>query len=120
MDAKEAEQILKQIQREFREGLPARLERIRAALTVLAEGYDAEAVEVFYRTAHSLKGTAPSFDADELVDPASALAESGRRWCEEGALDSADLAAAFTEFERLADAVERYAASEKVRRRDEP
>ncbi len=120
LDPREAELILAQIRREFCEGLPARLERMRAALRALADGYDTEAAEVFYRTAHSLKGTAPSFDADELVEPASVLAEIGRRWFEEESLRVSDLPVAAAEVERLAAAVGRFAESEKARRQDEP
>ena len=54
IDPQEAEQILAQIGREFREGLPKRLDRIRSALEILARGYDAAAAEDFYRAAHSL------------------------------------------------------------------
>ena len=89
-------------------GLPKRLDRIRSALEVLARHYDAAAAEDFYRAAHSLKGTAPSFGAHELVAPARALAASGRRWFEAGAVTESELTAAFAEIERLAGAVQRF------------
>ena len=102
--------LLAEIYREFRDGLPARLETIRVSLEALAEGYDSEAAESFYRTAHSLKGTAPAFGAHGLVAPAAALADVGRRWFEEGAVGAAEASAALEELERLRIAVERYAA----------
>jgi HPt (histidine-containing phosphotransfer) domain-containing protein len=103
-------ELLAGVHREFREGLPGRLERIRASLERLREGYDAEAAEIFYRTAHSLKGTAPSFGARALVAPATALAEIGRRWFERGAAEADELRAASEELGRLSSAVERLTA----------
>ena len=71
-------------------------------------GYDAGAAESFYRTAHTLKGTAASFEADELVEPATALAEVGLRWFEGGSLDPLDVDAASRNLERLVEAVQLY------------
>jgi HPt (histidine-containing phosphotransfer) domain-containing protein len=107
-EQEEMDELLAEIHREFRDGLPARLEQMRAALETLADGYDADASEEFYRVAHSLKGAAPSFYADGLVGPAAALAETGQRWYEGGATDRAELATAFEDLERLTDAVERF------------
>jgi len=101
---------LEEIRREFREGLPDRLERMRAALKELARGYEHGAAESFHRAAHSLKGAAPSFEADELVEPAATLAEFGLRWCEDGALAAVEVAAAFEVLERLAAAVRQFAS----------
>lgn len=102
------DELLAEVYREFREGLAERSSRMRVALETLKAGYEAEATEVFYRTAHSLKGAAPSFGADELVDPATALAEVGRHWFEGELVDDEELEAAFHELERLDEAVERY------------
>lgn len=104
------DELLAEIYREFRDGLPARLETIRVSLEALAEGYDSEAAESFYRTAHSLKGTAPAFGAHGLVAPATSLADAGRRWFEQGELDAAEASAAFKELEQLRIEVERYSA----------
>jgi HPt (histidine-containing phosphotransfer) domain-containing protein len=104
------DELLAEIYREFRDGLPARLETIRVSLEALAEGYDSEAAESFYRTAHSLKGTAPAFGAHGLVAPATALADAGRRWFEQRELDAAEASAAFEELEQLRIEVERYSA----------
>jgi HPt (histidine-containing phosphotransfer) domain-containing protein len=102
------DELLAEVYREFREGLPARLAEMRAALETLADGYERGATEVFYRTAHSLKGAAPSFGALLLVDPAAALAETGRRWFEGGFVDGEGLRAAFEDLGQLDEAVERY------------
>jgi len=102
------DELLAEVYREFREGLPSRLAEMRAALETLSDGYESGASEVFYRTAHSLKGAAPSFGAAQLVDPATALAETGRRWYEGGFVDSEELRVAFEELEQLDEAVERY------------
>lgn len=99
---------LTEILREFREGLGGRLEGLRAALDILARSFDPAAAERFYRTAHSLKGTAPSFGAHELVDHAAALAELGSRWQKDGSTTVDDIAAASRELEGLQAAVDRY------------
>ncbi len=104
------DELLADVRREFCDGLAGRVQTLRCALERLACGYDAEAAGVFYRTAHSLKGTAASFEADELVGPAAALAEIGLRWSEVGGLDLAELGAALDELERLTAAVQGYAA----------
>lgn len=102
--------LLAEVRREFCDGLPGRLETLETALERLAKGYDAGAADAFYRAAHSLKGTAASFEADELVGPATALADVGLGWFKGGALDSAALVAARQELERLRGAVKRYTA----------
>lgn len=102
------DELLTEVYREFREGLAERSAQMRAALEALTAGYEAEATEIFYRTAHSLKGAAPSFGADELVGPATALAEVGRRWFEGEFVNDDELEVAFHDLERLDEAVERY------------
>ena len=97
------------VRREFVAGLPARLAVLRSALAELVRGYTRPAAETFYYRAHALKGTAASFGADELVSPATALAQAGRRWLETGAL-APGTAVATRELERLAAAIERYRA----------
>ena len=99
-----------QIRREFSDGLPARVERMRSALDAVAHGYDAAMAETFYYAAHSLNGTAASFGAHELVDPAAFLAELGRRWLRVGAVTAEQLSSASGELERLRMAVEQYRA----------
>ena len=102
------DESLAEVYREFRLGLPGRLAEMRAALETLADRYEAGATEVFYRTAHSLKGAAPSFGAEQLVEPATALAETGRRWFEGGYVDGEELRVAFEELGQLGEAMERY------------
>jgi HPt (histidine-containing phosphotransfer) domain-containing protein len=106
----DADQLLAQIHREFRDGLPARLERLRSTLELLAAGFNEQAAETFFRTAHSLKGTAPAFGADELAQHAGALAERGRRWHEGGKLETPEVTSALKELEWLEAAVERFVA----------
>lgn len=103
-----ADELLEQVRREFRGGLPDRLEKMRSALEELACGYDRGAAERFFRAAHSLKGAAPSFQAHELVEPAATLAEIGLRWCEGGGLAAGEVAAAFQSLERLKAEMQRF------------
>ncbi len=105
---KSPDELLAEVYREFRDGLAARVGTIRSALERLAAGYDAGAADAFYRTAHTLKGTAASFEADELVDPAKNLADLGLRWFEEGELDLVEVKGAFGHLEELEAAVRRY------------
>jgi HPt (histidine-containing phosphotransfer) domain-containing protein len=107
-EGKSPDDLLAEVYREFREGLADRVEMMRSALERLAGGYDAGAADTFYRTAHTLKGTAASFEADELVEPAAALADVGLRWFEGGELDPLEVDTAFRHLERLAGAVQRY------------
>ncbi len=108
-EPRDVEELLAEVHREFREGLPMRLEALRSALAELMNGWNATASDLFYRTAHTLKGTAASFDANELVGPATALAKLGLRWEEGGALEREGIEQAWRELERLAEAIERYA-----------
>ncbi len=108
--AGEGDELIAEIFKEFREGLPGRVDTIRDALETLADGYDAEAAELFYRTAHTLKGTAPSFAADGLVAPSAVLAEIGKRWYESGELDTKSATVALEEVEQLSIAVQEYIA----------
>ncbi len=98
------------IRREFSAGLPARVERMRSALDALARGYDAAMAETLYYAAHSLKGTAASFGAHELVDHAAFLAELGRLWLRVQAVTTEQLSSASGELERLRMAIEQYRA----------
>lgn len=46
----------------------------------MGQGHERATVESLFRTAHSLKGAAPSFGADELAAPAAELTEIARAW----------------------------------------
>lgn len=105
---KSPDELLAEVYREFRDGLAGRVETLRSALERLASGYDAGAADTFYRTAHTLKGTAASFEAYELVDPATGLADVGLRWFERGEFDLLEVSAAFRQLEELEGAVQRY------------
>ncbi len=99
-----------EIRREFCEGLPARLEGLRVALGALTEGYEQVMAETFYQKAHSLKGTAPSFDAHELAEHAAFLADLGRRWLKLREVTAEQVSDASDELQRLTSAVGRYRA----------
>ena len=107
---RDPDELIAEITREFCDGLQERLGTMRSALERLSNGYDREAAEVFYRAAHSLKGTAASFDANELVGPAADLSDAGLRWYESGVLDTAEVPAALVGLEKLQAAVASYAA----------
>lgn len=116
-DVRAKEELLAEIRCEFSTGLPDRLETIRSALGELARGFEQQATEVFYRSAHSLKGTALSFDGREMADHAAVLAETGYRWLKQGEVAPDELTAAVEELERLRSAVERYRARIEGRER---
>jgi HPt (histidine-containing phosphotransfer) domain-containing protein len=109
-EMRDLDELVAEIRREFCDGLPLRVETMRFALEQLAGGYDADAAEAFYRAAHTLKGTAASFEAEELVGPAAALSDIGMRWFEGGGLDPSEMPAALEELERLREAVRSYSA----------
>ena len=104
------EELLAEIYREFREGLTERLDKMRAALEELTTAHNEETAQLFYRTAHSLKGTAASFEATELVQPATTLAAIGLPWYEGVVPIADDIEAAFRGLEQLGKAVEQYSA----------
>lgn len=104
-----AADALAEVHREFRDGLPGRLDSLRRALDRLREGREPAAVESLFRTAHSLKGTAPSFGAHELAAPAAELTELARAWREgEGPRDFTELKRARALLSRLREAAERF------------
>ncbi len=104
------EELLAEVSHEFSAGLPGRLETLRAALDELARGFEREVAEVFYRSAHSLKGTALSFGGREMADHAAALADTGHRWLKQAGVAPDELTTAMEEIERLGSAVARYRA----------
>ena len=82
---------LARVRREFARGLPERLDKIRSALTVLREGFDALHAEQFHVVSHALVGMAATFDAHEMAEQAQVLAQLGRRWRKEGPPTHAEL-----------------------------
>ncbi|UCG85932.1 MAG: Hpt domain-containing protein [Gemmatimonadota bacterium] len=96
------------VRKEFHEGLPGRVDTLESMLEVLSGGFDRAAAETFYRQSHSLKGTAGSFGALELVEPAASMSEMGRSWLKVGTASAAELSRAEGELERLRAAVIAY------------
>ena len=72
--------VVNRLIREFSQGLEARLQALRTTLADLEAHGTVATREVFFHTAHSLKGTAAAYEATELIEPAAALAELGRGW----------------------------------------
>jgi HPt (histidine-containing phosphotransfer) domain-containing protein len=99
------------IRREFNEGLRERLGVLESSLGALGGGFDPAAAQALYYQSHSLKGTAGSFGAAELVEPAAALSAMGRSWLKAGAASPADLLRARGDLERLRAAVDAYLES---------
>lgn len=97
-----------EIRAEFGQGLDARLEAMAAALSMLGEGYEAEAAERLFQTAHTLKGTAPSFGARELVEDAVRLTELGRGWLAVEEVSQAELAEARSTLDRLISGADQF------------
>ena len=100
--------LLASIRREFCDGLATRIETLRSAVIDLDAGYSVELADKFFRAAHSLKGTAPSFGAHELAEHAAILAEAGRAWVSMGHTSTKQLRAAWREVEHLSAAAERF------------
>lgn len=109
---------LADVHREFRDGLPGRLDSLRHALDRLSQGHEPAAVESLFHAAHSLKGAAPSFGAHELSAPAAELTEIARAWREGGGpREVADLERARTLLRQLQEEAARFASRSGVERR---
>lgn len=88
------------LRRLFADGLPERLARLRQGL----DGVDSDVaagrppspdhLETLFLAAHSLKGTAPGFGAEELGRTAGELSLLARAWSSETVPDPAQLAQA--------------------------
>lgn len=99
-----------ELRREFREGLGARLDRMRDALTLLEDGFAREAAERLYRAAHSLQGTATAFGARELGERAAPLAELARGWLRSKAVEPDQVEEAARHLRALSRAVKAHRA----------
>ncbi len=106
----DSDPLLAAIRLEFSQRLPARLETMRSSLMELSRAYDPDAADAFFRAAHSLKGTAPSFGASELADGATVLAEAGRMWLAARSASSDEVTEARERLELLTEAVARFRA----------
>ncbi len=94
-----------EVRAEFAAGLESRGAAMRGALEQLQGGYQPEPAERLYRLAHSLSGTAISFDAERLAQIAQSLEETVEGWRARGGCSTADRDAAA----RLIDDVARSA-----------
>jgi HPt (histidine-containing phosphotransfer) domain-containing protein len=104
------QQLLAELQREFARALPDRLAALHDALDACTDQSDHAVAERFYFTAHALMGTAASYGATELVDPAGRLARLGQQWLEGGIPSAVEIAAARDGLMLLEDAVAAYQA----------
>jgi HPt (histidine-containing phosphotransfer) domain-containing protein len=98
------------LDREFAAGLSERTATLRAALAACADRFAAAEAETLYFRAHALKGTAASYGADELVEPAARLAAIGRGWLERRATVAPEHVAAVAALDDLEAAVAAYRA----------
>jgi len=109
-EAESFEDAIAEIRQEFDRGLPGRIDTLDSMLGILAENFDQKAAETFFYQAHSLKGTAGSFEAVPLIEPAARLSQIGRGWLEAGATSAEELSLANGELERLRQGVSEYLA----------
>lgn len=79
-----------EVRAEFAAGLDGRGAAMRGALEQLQGGYQPEPAERLHRLAHSLTGTAISFDAERLAQIAQALEETVEGWRARGGCSTAD------------------------------
>jgi HPt (histidine-containing phosphotransfer) domain-containing protein len=102
------DEAVAEVRREFDEGLLDRLDTLTTALGILTQGFKSDAAESFFFNAHSLKGTAGAFGADDLVPPARELSDRARRWLKQGQTSAQELTEAREGLERLREAVSGY------------
>jgi HPt (histidine-containing phosphotransfer) domain-containing protein len=98
------------VRSKFADGLPARVQAIRAALDDFLTRRDRESARTFYLNAHKLTGAAASFGAAEVADCAACLDELGCAWsqAELESLKQEQFSAARESLDQLELAVERY------------
>jgi HPt (histidine-containing phosphotransfer) domain-containing protein len=107
-------ELLAGLRREFAQVLPNRIATLHDALDACTSPFDNAAVEHFHFKAHALMGTAASYGATELVEPAARLAGLGRQWLDRGSASAAEITAAgvrLTELERAASAYQARVAT---------
>ena len=102
------EKALTALRREFADGLPARLEALRAALNRLKEVVTPERLRAFHLPAHALAGTAGSYEAHELVPHVARLSTVARHWIDAGAATGNELDEASRELDALDAATARF------------
>ena len=79
-----------EVRAEFAAGLDGRVAAMRRALEQLEGGYQPEPAERLHRLAHSLTGTAISFDVERLAQIARSLEETVEGWRARGGYSTAD------------------------------
>jgi len=104
-----------EVRAEFAAGLDHRIAAMRGALGQLEGGYQAEPAERLHRLAHSLFGTAISFDAERLAEVARSLEDTVEGWRKRGAHASAERDSAGRLIEDLASSAAVYVESLGVR-----
>lgn len=78
--------FMPRLRRLFADGLPERVARMRGGLEGIVAAADRGAppdaadLEELFLASHSLKGTAPAFDALDLAHDSGALSELARHW----------------------------------------
>ena len=102
---------LAEVRAEFAAGLGRRIETIRTALGRLEGDFRIDEAEVLYRTAHSLSGTAASFGAQGLVQPASDLESLARGWLARGKCAPEEWQVAAATVPKLDEAARDYQAT---------
>ena len=107
-DEKNLEEAVAEVRKEFDSGLSERLNTLTSALDTLQQAFESGAAETFFFSAHSLKGTAGAFGADDLVPPARELSDRARRWLKQGQTSAQELTEAREELELLREAVSGY------------
>ncbi|MEO8089399.1 MAG: response regulator [Gemmatimonadales bacterium] len=97
-----------EVRAEFAAGLDRRVAAMRGALAQLEADYQPEAAERLHRLAHSLSGTAISFEAEQLAEVARTLEERVERWRQEGGCTAEERAAAARLIEDLGNSAAAY------------
>ncbi len=100
--------VVEQIRLEFATSLPRRGQKIELALERMKHDPNQSLFEHFYIEAHGLKGSAATFEADDVYGPAKALADRGYRWRKEGHVPLDEIAEAESEMQQLAVAIKEY------------
>lgn len=102
------EDALAALRKEFGATLPTRLAELRQALGGLRQAVSARAIQAFFLPAHSLQGTAGSYEAHELVPHVAQLNKLARGWRDTGTAPASELDEASRELDALSAAMERF------------
>ncbi len=97
-----------EVRAEFAAGLDGRVAAMRGALEQLQDGYQPEPAARLHRLAHSLSGTAISFEVEQLAQIAQSLEETVERWRAGGGYSAADRDTAARLIEDVASSAAMY------------